>query len=292
MARKVMQRIYDSEGKLVSKECSKCHKIKSVSEFHKCERNADGLQTKCKECRNENDKKYRQENKDKIKEKNRKFYQENKDEIGKRQRKYRQENPGYLKEYGKKYRQENPDYFKKYRKEYYQKNSAYIKECSKKRRQENPDYFKEYRQENPDKIKEWNEKYRNKQIQEALQQIKIELESNPGKYNYIEGKEPYGIIYLVHNVKSNKYYVGQTTIGFDNRYPSGWLYEHGRKNSVKHDLQLYGKESFKFTKLFKVAHSQYELDKLEAYYIDYYDSYENGYNENRGYIFTDRGKEK
>ena len=73
MARKVMQRIYDSEGKLVSKECSKCHKIKSVSEFHKCERNADGLQTKCKECRNENDKKYRQENKDKIKEKNRKF---------------------------------------------------------------------------------------------------------------------------------------------------------------------------------------------------------------------------
>ena len=260
MARKVMQRIYDSEGKLVSKECSKCHKIKSVSEFHKCERNADGLQTKCKECRNENDKKYRQENKDKIKEKNKKFYQENKDEIGKRQRKYRQENPGYLKEYGKKYRQENPD------------------------------YFKEYRQENPDKIKEWNEKYRNKQIQKALQQIKTELETNPEKYNHNPDKEIYGIVYLVHNIKSDKYYVGQSINSFDIRYPSGWLYEHGYKNSVKHDLELYGENSFEYNKLFKVAYSQYELDKLEAYYINYYDSYENGYNENRGYIFTNRGK--
>lgn len=125
-----------------------------------------------------------------------------------------------------------------------------------------------------------------------MQQIKIELESNPRKYNHTEGKEIHGIIYLVHNIKSDRYYVGQTTIGFDNRYPLGWLYGHSKKDTVKKDLQLYGKESFKFTKLFKVAHSQHELDKLEAYYIDYYDSYENGYNETRGNIFTDRGKEK
>ena len=143
---------------------------------------------------------------------------------------------------------------------------------------------------NAESIKEYKQEYYQEITQEALQQIKTEVESNPEKYNYIKGKEPYGIIYLVHNNKSNKYYVGQTTVGFDIRYKSGWLYEHGYKNSVKHDLQLYGKESFKFTKLFKVAHSQYELDKLEAYYIDYYDSYENGYNENRGYIFTNRGK--
>ena len=86
--------------------------------------------------------------------------------------------------------------------------------------------------------------------------------------------------------------MGQTTIGFDIRYKSGWLYDHGHKNTVKHDMELYGEDSFEYTKLFKVAHSQYELDKLEAYYIDYYDSYEKGYNENRGNIFTNRGKEK
>ena len=97
---------------------------------------------------------------------------------------------------------------------------------------------------------------------------------------------------MVCNIKSDKYYVGQTTIGFNNRYPSGWLHEHSYKNTVKHDLELYGEDSFEYIKLFKVAHSQYELDKLEAYYIDYYNSYENGYNETRGNIFTDRGKEK
>ena len=33
---------------------------------------------------------------------------------------------------------------------------------------------------------------------------------------------------------------------------------------------------------------QKELDKLEAYYIEYFNSYENGYNETRGNIFTER----
>ena len=86
--------------------------------------------------------------------------------------------------------------------------------------------------------------------------------------------------------------MGQTTRSFDIRYNKGWLYEHSYKDTVKHDLKLYGENSFEYIKIFKVAYSQYELDKLEAYYIDYYNSYENGYNENRGNIFTNRGKEK
>ena len=232
MARKIMQRNYDNEGNLISKECSKCHEIKPVSEFSKCKSKTDGLEAKCKECI----KKYIQENKDKIKEKNKKYRQENKDKI---------------------------------------------KEKRKKYKQENKDKIKKYNQENKDKAYERQRKYRSKKTQETLQQIKIEVESNPEKYNYNPDKDIYGIIYLVHNIKSNKYYVGQTTIGFDNRYPSGWLYDHNYKNTVKHDLELYGENSFEYIKLFKVAHSQHELDKLEAYYIDYYNSFENGYNENR-----------
>ena len=211
-------------------------------------------------------KKYYQENKEKINENNKKRYQENKEEIKERRRKNYQENKEEIKEYNKKYYQENSDYFKKHHKKYYQ---------------ENLDYFKEYRQE-----------CYSKKTEEVLRRIKTEVKNNPDNYNYIKGKEIYGIIYLVHNVKTNRYYVGQTTIGFDNRYPSGWLYEHGRKKTVREDLELYGENSFEYIKLFKVAHSQYELDKLEAHYIDYYDSYENGYNETRGNIFTNRGKEK
>ena len=288
MGRQIIKRNYDHEGNLISKECTCCHEIKPVSEFNKHKRHSDGLHSKCKKCR----KKYHQENKDRDNERRKKHYQENKDKI---------------KEYNKKRYQENKDYYKEYKRTYNQENKEEIREYSKKHYQENKEHYKKYRQENKDKIKEYkkeyyqknkeskkeyDKEYNDKKVQEALQQIKIEVETYPDKYNYIENKDIYGIIYLVHNINSDKYYVGQTTIGFDNRYPSGWLYEHSKKDTVKHDLELYGENSFKYIKIFKVAYSQYELDKLEAYYINYYDSYEKGYNENRGNIFTNRGKEK
>ena len=262
MVKKEIQRIYDDKGNLVSKECGICHEIKPVSEFSKDKSKTDGLVTKCKKCH----KKYCKDNAEKIKE---------------QRKQYRKDNAKKVKERQKQYYENNAEKVKERQKQYYENNAEKIKE-----------YNKQYRKDNAEHYKQYNKQYNTKQVQEALQQIKIEVEKEPEKYNYIEGKEIYGVIYLVCNIKSGKYYVGQTTVGFDNRYNKGWLYEHSYKDTVREDLQLYGKESFEYTKLFKVAHSQYELDKLEAYYIDYYNSYENGYNENRGNIFTDRGKEK
>lgn len=196
----------------------------------------------------------------------------------------------------KQYRKDNAENIKECSKEYRKDNAERIKERSKEYYKNNTEYYKEYRKNNAEYYKEYNKEYdkecNTKKVEEALQQIKTEVEKEPEKYNYITGKEIYGIIYLVHNIESDRYYVGQTVNSFDIRYQSGWLYSHSYKDTVKEDLTLYGKDSFEYTKLFKVAHSQYELDKLEAYYIDYYNSYENGYNENRGNIFTDRGKEK
>lgn len=231
----ILKRNYDSKGNLIGKECCCCNEIKPVSEFYKNIRRKDSFQGKCKEC----------------------------------ERKYKQDNAEKIKKYNKQYQKENANTIKEHKKQYRKDNAETIKERNKQ-------YYKEYN---------------TKKVQEALQQIKTEVETNPEKYNYREDKEIYGIIYLVHNIKSGKYYVGQTVTGFNNRYHSGWLYYHRNKELIKKDLQLYGKNSFEYTKIFKVAHSQYELDKLEAYYIDYYDSYENGYNRNRGNIFTDRGKE-
>ena len=269
MEKQIIKRNYDHEGNLISKECPCCHEVKPASEFNKNKSKADGLQTNCKECR----KKYKQKNKDKIKEYNKQYYKDNVENF----KKYQKDNAESI----KKYKKDNAESIKEYHKKYKKDNAESIKE-----------YKKQYYKDNAESVKEYQREYNSKKVQEALQQIKTEVESNPDKYNYIEGKEIYGIIYLVYNTESNKYYVGQTTIGFDNRYPSGWLYKHSYKNAVKHDLELYGEDSFEYTKLFKVAYSQYELDKLEAYYINYYDSYEKGYNENRGNIFTDRGKEK
>lgn len=317
-----LKRNYDNEGNLISKECSCCHKIKSVSEFHKCKNKIDGLRSECKECR----KKYAQENKDKIKQYREQYNIDNAEKIKEYEKQRRKDNAEYYKEYHKQYQKDNAEKIKEYKKEYYKDNVDSLKEYHKQYRKDNAErikkYYKQYqkdnaesikerqkeyykdnveslkerekqyRKDNAERIKEHKKEYKAKKIQESLQQIKTEVENNPDKYNYIEGKEIFGIIYLVHNIKSNKYYVGQTTVGFDNRYPSGWLCRHGYKNTVKHDLELYGENSFEYVKLFKVGYSQYELDKLEAYYIDYYNSYENGYNENRGNIFTDRGKEK
>ena len=148
------------------------------------------------------------------------------------------------------------------------------------------DCRKEYYKQNKEKerVAEW----RKQKVEQALTEIKAYVEQDPKKYNYNPNKEIYGIIYLVHNIKSDKYYVGQTINSFDIRYQSSWLYTHSYKDTVKEDLELYGEDSFEYTKIFKVAHTQQDLDKLEAYYIDYFNSYDNGYNETRGNIFTER----
>ena len=49
---------------MVTKICSKCKKEKLTTEFPKCSRNKDGLDTHCKECRNAVNKNYRDNNKE------------------------------------------------------------------------------------------------------------------------------------------------------------------------------------------------------------------------------------
>ena len=58
-----IKRIYE-EGVLIAKECTKCHEIKSVSEFSRDKNKTDGLQSQCKECKKqwrENNKEHRKE---------------------------------------------------------------------------------------------------------------------------------------------------------------------------------------------------------------------------------------
>ena len=179
---------------------------------------------------------------------------------------------------------QNKDKIAEYKKEYHKENKDKIAEYHKEHYKQNKDKIAEYYQQNKDKIAE---RYDSK-TKQALTEIKAYVKQNPQRYNYNPNEQIYGIIYLVHNVKSDKYYIGQTTIGFDNRYNKGWLYEHSYKDAVKTDLEKYGESSFEYTKIFKVAHCQQDLDRLEAYYIDYYNAYDNGYNETRGNIFTER----
>jgi hypothetical protein len=81
----------------------------------------------CKRCRNkskEKNKKYREDNIDKIKVINKKYYEDNIDKIKELQKKYREDNIDKIKEINKKYYEDNIDKIKELKKKYYEDNKC------------------------------------------------------------------------------------------------------------------------------------------------------------------------
>ena len=89
-----------------------------------------------------------------------------------------------------------------------------------------------------------------------------------------------GYIYIIENLENHKKYIGQT-INIKKR-----IYEHFRRleknNHVNQYLQnaynKYGKDSFEYSYREFEINDLKELDLLEKYYIEKYNSYNNGYN--------------
>ena len=78
-----------------------------------------------KEYQKEYNKKYYEENKEKLNEANKKYYEENREGILETQKKYGQENKEKIKEYKKKYGQENKEKVNEYQKERYHTDPYY-----------------------------------------------------------------------------------------------------------------------------------------------------------------------
>ena len=104
----------------------------------------------------------------------------------------------------------------------------------------------------------------------------------------------YGIIYKITNIINSKCYIGQTTVLLSERY-SGDIIKSWVKERKEYQNQKYKEEltdgNF-VVEIIDVAICQYHLDKLEAYYINEYDSYNNGYNNNAGKYNTNDGIEE
>lgn len=79
---------------------------------------------------------------------------------GRDNKQYRQENADRIKEYKKQYREDNSDKIKEFQRQYRKENTDKIKEKDKQFREENADKIKQYRQENGDKIKEQIKQYK------------------------------------------------------------------------------------------------------------------------------------
>jgi len=100
------------------KKCTRCGKLLPLNMFYKDKTKKYGVVSQCKKCREEYKKKYRNENKEKIKEYRKKKYRkgERKEEMKEYGKKYRQSKHGkevrkkYLEQNPGKYRYEDPEY--------------------------------------------------------------------------------------------------------------------------------------------------------------------------------------
>lgn len=87
-----------------TKFCNKCQTEKNIEEFYK---RGKYYCSQCKKCMNENNKKWHNENKEKVKE---------------RRKKWREFNKEYMSNYMKQWRTTNKEHIKKYKREDYYKN--------------------------------------------------------------------------------------------------------------------------------------------------------------------------
>jgi hypothetical protein len=130
-----------------SKVCNHCGESKHVSEFYK-------RQAKCKLCCKVLNKKWRDDNKDHVKEKSAEYLLNNKVEIRNRRKQRYQDNKEDIKRKSKTYRENNPEKVK-----------ATAKRYSEKNRDKRLAYWKDYREKNREHRKEVRKIYENKRIQ-------------------------------------------------------------------------------------------------------------------------------
>lgn len=136
-----------------------------------------------------NNKQYRLDNVEKIKEINKKYYSQNTEKIQERMKQYRLDNADKIKEQTKQYRVDNVEKLKQYcldnaeklkekDKKYYLNNTEKVKEKTRQYCIKNAEKVKEkkkqYCLENADKIKEYNKQYRLKKKAEKETNVLVE----------------------------------------------------------------------------------------------------------------------
>lgn len=207
------------------KICSKCKAYKDFNSFHKSSTSKDGLKSSCKECRNIENRnrrkdelykakecKYREINKEKIKNYKSSYYLNNKEEIAKNGKIYYENNKEYINDRNRKYYLENKQNIEIYQKEYYVNNKESLNEYKKK-------WF--------------NEKYNNDEIFRLKSSISSLIRSSFRKKSYT--KESKSVELLGCSIEEFKLYLEskfEDWMNWDNygRYDgspkSGWDIDH------------------------------------------------------------------
>ena len=137
------------------KQCNKCKEWKNEDEFGKRKDKKDGLQNKCKCC----DKKYRENNKEKIKQRQKEYYKNNKEKIKYRVKEWQEENKEWRDQYKKEWEENNKGHKKQLMKEYRENNKEWLDQKNKEWRDNNKEWLKEKGRKNYIRYKEWYKQY-------------------------------------------------------------------------------------------------------------------------------------
>ena len=85
-----------------------------------------------------------------------------------------------------------------------------------------------------------------------------------------------GYIYKITNQLNQKSYIGQTITPIKNRMYKHYSHSKVATTGIDYAIKKYGQENFIVEEICECDDSQ--LDELETYYIQYYNTYNNGYN--------------
>jgi hypothetical protein len=100
------------------KTCTKCKDSLSKDCFGRNSRTKDKLQSRCKQCINNDNKNYRDKNKDKFSESRRKYYEKNREKLLANKKIYSDSHKTEKAEYDKTYRELNKEKITQYKKEW------------------------------------------------------------------------------------------------------------------------------------------------------------------------------
>ena len=310
MGRK-LYREYDKEtGELIKLECSKCHEIKIANCFSKNKSKKDGVQSQCKQCRSEIERQYHKNNKEKISEKRHQYYENNREEILERTRQWNENNKEkryyYIRQWYENNKEKICEKNRQYRENHKEEERERIRQYRENHIEEERERNRQWRENHKEEIREYREnhkeersKYNRQWYENKTQQEMMKIYENVTKQRYPHNGVQYGVIYGVACKVTNRWYIGQTTTSFNTRYKGDFfnckyneLSEDNSKGQLlADDIGKYGQENFQIFEVLDVAFSEKELDEKEAYYIDLYKAYDEGYNSCRGNIFK-HGKTK
>lgn len=127
----------------MSKTCTKCGETKPLDEFYRHKGKADGVQSECKECKRERQRRYYEENRDKVLDYQRRYREENPEKVREYERRYYKRSRNTILERDRQRYWRNRDKELEKNRRYYVENREKELERGRRHREENRDYVRE-----------------------------------------------------------------------------------------------------------------------------------------------------